>query len=303
MKTDTNNKQLLIASALKRVFRPFVKIMLANNLTYTFAIDVLKVLFVEVADAEFALNDKRQTDSRISLMSGVHRKDVRRLRDLKPDVEDVMPDNVSLGAQIIALWNANEKYLNVDGMPKPLARFAAANAEASFEGLVRSVSTDIHPRAVLDEWLRLGIANLDAENFVHLTTDMFIAQEGFEEKVYYFAHNLHDHAQAAASNVMGQSANAQQTTYLERCVHYDTLTSNSIEQIAEISKKLGMKSLRDINKAADTFAVKDKDDASANMRMTYGIYFYHEAMQMAPEQDVSAPSYSLESKQKPNLDA
>lgn len=293
MKTDTNNKQLLIANALKRVFRPFVKLMLANNLTYTFAIDVLKALFVEVADAEFAINNKRQTDSRISLMSGVHRKDVRRLRDLKPNVEDVMPDNVSLGAQIIALWNANEKYLNVDGMPKPLARFAAANAEASFEGLVRSVSTDIHPRAVLDEWLRLGIANLDAENFVHLTTDMFIAQEGFEEKVYYFAHNLHDHAQAAAANVLGQQA-----SYLERCVHYDTLTTESIEQIAEMSKKLGMKNLRDINKVADTLAVKDKDDASATMRMTYGIYFYHEAMpsaslqvtnlQATPESDLNA---------------
>jgi hypothetical protein len=248
--------------------------MLANNLTYTFAIDVLKALFVEVADEEFAINNKRQTDSRISLMSGVHRKDVRRLRDMKPNVEDVMPDNVSLGAQIIALWNANEKYLNEEGMPKPLTRFAAANAEASFEGLVRSVSTDIHPRAVLDEWLRLGIAKVDAENFVHLTTDMFIAQEGFEEKVYYFGHNLHDHAQAAASNVLGM-----QTTYLERCVHYDTLTTNSIDQIAEIAKKLGMKNLRDINKASDALAMKDKDDASATKRMTYGIYFYHEEMQ------------------------
>jgi Family of unknown function (DUF6502) len=274
VKDDTNKRQLLIANALKRVFRPFVKLMLANNLTYTFAIDVLKALFVEVADEEFAINNKRQTDSRISLMSGVHRKDVRRLRDMKPNVEDVMPDNVSLGAQIIALWNANEKYLNEEGMPKPLTRFAAANAEASFEGLVRSVSTDIHPRAVLDEWLRLGIAKVDAENFVHLTTDMFIAQEGFEEKVYYFGHNLHDHAQAAASNVLGM-----QTTYLERCVHYDTLTTNSIDQIAEIAKKLGMKNLRDINKASDALAMKDKDDASATKRMTYGIYFYHEEMQ------------------------
>jgi Family of unknown function (DUF6502) len=285
VKTDTNKKQLLIANALKRVFRPFVKLMLANNLTYTFAIDVVKTLFVEVADEDFAIDNKRQTDSRISLMSGVHRKDVRRLRDLKPNVEDVMPDNVSLGAQIIALWNANEKYLNAEGMPKPLARFAAANADASFEGLVRSVSTDIHPRAVLDEWLRLGIAKVDAENFVHLTTDMFIAQEGFEEKVYYFAHNLHDHAQAAISNVQGQ-----QTSFLERCVHYDTLTVDSIDQIAEIAKKLGMKNLRDINKAADTLAVKDKDDANATKRMTYGIYFYHEEMPVASAEANLAPN-------------
>jgi hypothetical protein len=283
VKTDTHKKQLLIASALKRVFRPFVKLMLANNLTYTFAIDVLKALFVEVADQEFAIDNKRQTDSRISLMSGVHRKDVRRLRELQPEIEDVMPDNISLGSQVIALWNANPKYLNEEGMPKPLVRFAAGNAEASFEGLVRSVSSDIHPRAVLDEWLRLGIAKIDEQNFVHLTTDIFIAHEGFEEKVFYFGHNLHDHAQAAASNVLGQ-----QTSYLERCVHYDTLTKHSIEEIAELSKKLGMRNLREINKAADALAVKDKDQATATMRMTYGIYFYHEPMQTKPEPNLDA---------------
>lgn len=275
MSTDVSKRQVLIANAMKRVFRPFVKLMLANNLTYTFAIDVIKALFVEVADKDFAIDDKRQTDSRISLMSGVHRKDVKRLREHRPDVEDVMPDNVSLGTQLIALWNATPKYLNEDGVPKPLQRFAASNADESFEGLVRSLSTDIHPRAVLDEWLRLGIARLDELGFVHLTTDMFIPQEGFGEKVYYFGHNLHDHAQAAVSNVLGQ-----QTTFLERCVHYDTLTMQSISEIGELAKKQGMKTLREVNRIADSRAVDDKNSTQANMRMTYGLYYYYEPMQL-----------------------
>lgn len=273
MQNNETKKQLLIASAMKRVLRPFVKLMLANNLTYTFAIDVLKSLFVEVADKDFTIDNKHQTDSRISLMSGVHRKDVRRLREEQPQVEDVMPANVSLGTQLVALWNATPKYLNEDGTAKPLQRFAASNPDVSFEGLVRSLSTDIHPRAVLDEWLRLGVARLDDEGFVHLTTDMFIAQEGFEEKIYYFGHNLHDHAQAAVSNVLGQQAN-----FLERCVHYDTLTVESIHQIGELAEKQGMKTLREINKLADSQSTKNQDDVQANMRMTFGVYYYYEPM-------------------------
>jgi hypothetical protein len=277
--SEISKGQLLIANALKRVLRPFVKLMLANDLTYTFTIDVLKGLFVEVADKEFMLNNKRQTDSRISLMSGVHRKDVRRLREHNLEVHEVMPANISLGSQVVAQWNANPKYLNEEGLPKPLQRFAADNAEESYEGLVRSLSTDIHPRAVLDEWLRLGIATVDDENFVHLTTNMFIP-EGFEEKVFYFGHNLHDHAQAAISNVLGQQA-----SFLERCVHYDTLTMPSIKEIGEIAEKQGMKTLREVNKMADTLAAKDKDSARATMRMTYGVYYYYEPMQeeMGPE--------------------
>jgi hypothetical protein len=276
--TELSKRQLLIASAIKRVLKPIVKLMLANNITYTFAIDVIKGLFVEVADKDFAIPNKQQTDSRISLISGVHRKDVRRLRDHQLDVDEVMPDNISLGSQVIAQWNANPKYLNEVGAPKPLPRFAADNPDESFEGLVRSLTTDIHPRAVLDEWLRLGIATIDEENLVHLTTDMFIPQAGFEEKAFYFGHNLHDHAQAAVSNVIGQ-----QPSFFERCVHYDELSQVSVDVIAEFAKKHSMKVLRSVNKVADVAAFNDKTDAEAKMRMTYGVYFYAEPMQEAAE--------------------
>ena len=296
MISEASKNQLLIANALKRVFRPFVKLMLANNLTYTFAIDVLKTLFVEVADQDFTIDNKRQTDSRISLMSGVHRKDVKRLRELHPDVEDVMPGNVSLGSQLIALWNANPAFVDADGLPKPLPRFASDNADASFESMVRSLSTDIHPRAVLDEWLRLGVARLDEDNFVHLTTDMFIAQEGFDEKVYYFGHNLHDHASAAVSNVIGQRPG-----FFERCVHYDELSQQSVMAIADFAQKQGMKALRSVNKVADEAAMGDKLAKNANMRMTYGVYFYSEAMQDNTEKIISVQTNGNDNNQDKNL--
>lgn len=291
MSAETSKNQLLIANALKRVFRPFVKLMLANNLSYTFAIDVLKTLFVEVADQDFTIDNKRQTDSRISLMSGVHRKDVKRLRELQPNVEDVMPGNVSLGSQLIALWNANPAFVDADGLPKPLPRFASDNVGASFESMVRSLSTDIHPRAVLDEWLRLGVARLDEGNFVHLMTDMFIAQEGFDEKVYYFGHNLHDHASAAVSNVIGQRPG-----FFERCVHYDELSPQSLLAITDFAQKQGIKALRGVNKVADEAAASDKSAKNANMRMTYGVYFYSEAMQDNAVQNNSVHNNPMQNK-------
>ena len=271
--------------------------MLANNLSYTFAIDLLKTLYVEVADQDFTIDDKRQTDSRISLMSGVHRKDVKRLRELQPDVEDVMPGNVSLGSQLIALWNANPAYIDAEGLPKPLPRFASDMTGATFEGLVRSLSTDIHPRAVLDEWLRLGVARLDSDNFVHLTTDMFIAQEGFDEKVYYFGHNLHDHAAAAVSNV-----NGQRPGFFERCVHYDALSPQSLMAIADFAQKQGMKALRGVNRVADEAATGDKDAKNANMRMTYGVYFYAEPMHNNANKNKALQSNSAVINQDENLD-
>lgn len=273
MSENISAKQKLIAAAVKHVLRPIVKLMLANQLTYTFAIDLLKALFVEIAEKEFALQGKTQTDSRISLISGVHRKDVRRLREYSPDVAEVVPQNISLGSQIIAVWTTDAKYLGEDGLPKALARLASQDMD-SFESLVRSVSTDIHPRAVLDEWLRLGVATVDEDNHVHLVSDAFVPQEGMEEMAYYLGHNLHDHAQAAVSNMLGQ-----QPALFERCVHYDDLSAESVEEITKLSKKIGMKSLQEMYKTTDKIAKAQPAEAKQNMRLTYGIYYYHEPMQ------------------------
>lgn len=273
VENDITQKQRLVATAIRRVLRPVVRLMLAHNITYTLITDILKSLYIEVADKDFAIDGKKQTDSRISLISGVHRKDVRRLRAELPSLDEVIPENISLGAQVIAIWNANERYIDEEGLPKPLPRFNTSEQPISFESLVKSVSTDIHPRAVLDEWLRLGIAKIDEHNFVHLTTDAFVPQEGFDEKIFYLGHNLHDHTQAAVLNVLGQ-----QPSFLERCVHYDGLSKLDIDEIAVLVNKHGMKAIREVNKASDALTQKhmNKNDGQANMRMTFGLYYYYE---------------------------
>ena len=49
--------------------------------------------------------------------------------------------------------------------------------------------------------------------------------------------------------------------------------------IADFAQKQGMKALRGVNKVADEAAMGDKSAKNANMRMTYGVYFYSEPMQ------------------------
>ena len=85
MDTDSTDMQTAFAKALRRVLLPLVRLMLTRGLHYPAAAEMLKSLYVEIADREFALDTKRQTDSRVSLISGVHRKDVKRLRHALPE--------------------------------------------------------------------------------------------------------------------------------------------------------------------------------------------------------------------------
>jgi hypothetical protein len=257
--------------ALRHALRPLVKLMLARGMTFTYASELLKALFVEVADRDFRLDGKVPTDSRVSLLSGVHRKEVSRLREELESGEETVPDVISLGAQVVAQWMGAAPYVDEAGQPRPLARFASEGAELSFEALVARVNRDIRPRVVLDEWLRLGVVDLDEDGRIRLHAGAFVPTKGFDEMSFYFGHDLHDHAAAAAHNLLGG-----EPPFLERSVHYDGLSADSVQQLARQASTLGMETLVAVNKNALSLTKRGGTTALPRQRMTFGVYFYSE---------------------------
>jgi hypothetical protein len=273
-----------LVRALRRVLRPLVRLMLARGATYPWVSELLKALFVEVAEEDFRIGTTPPTDSRVSLISGVHRKEVNRLRREKSSRRESVPSVVSLGAQLVAVWLASSRYLDENGRPRPLPRFASEGGELSFEALVAGVNSDIRPRVVLDEWLRLGVVHFDSAQRVCLNVDAFVPAEGFDEKAFYFGHNLHDHISAAAHNLSGAP-----NSFLERSVHYDALSAESVAALAAQSEKAGMAALLAINKNAMALEQADADKPLPRQRMTFGIYFYTELVDSA---DAAQPDAS-----------
>jgi len=257
-----------LVRALRHLLQPLVRVLLRHQVTFPYLSALLKGVYVEVGETELADASGPTSASRLSLLTGIHRKDIRRLRE-EPSEGYAPPRAVSLGARLVARWTAAPEFLDGAGRPRPLAR-AAENPERGpcFDDLVASVSTDIRPRAVLDEWLRLGIVELDAEDRVRLAADAFVPSKGFDEKAHYFGRNLHDHLAAAGHNLSGEGA-----PLLERSVYYDGLTEESVAEIAALSEKLGMEALQAVNGRALELQRQDTK-RGGSLRMNFGIYFF-----------------------------
>jgi hypothetical protein len=267
-----------LVSALRRVLRPLVRLMLSSGITYPFLAELLKGLFVDVAQKEFRLDDSPATNSRISLLTGVHRKDVRRLRETDLSSDALMPGSISFGAQVVASWIGEPRYLDAAGQPRPLLRSSVSGNEPSFIELVASHGQDLRARVVLEEWLRLGIVRIDDQDRVVLNTDSFIPAEGLAEKLYFFAHNLHDHAAAATDNLLGK-----RQPLLERSVFYDALSAESIEDLHQQARQLGNKAIKAINRSAMDLEDRDAETLTEPQRFTCGIYFYSEPTDKEPK--------------------
>lgn len=257
--------------ALRSVMRPLVRLMLRKGVTFNSFVNLLKEVFVEVAEREFRLDGKPPSDSRISLLTGVHRKDVRRLRAEVLEDEASLPEAVSFGAHLVSIWLNHAPFCEQPGQPRVLPRLASVGGNLSFDALVASLSTDIRARVVLDEWLRLGVVSVDEDDQVHLQTRAFIPQRGFEEKIAYFRHNLHDHACAAVHNLTDAGE-----PFFERSVHYDSLSLASVQQLRDAVRTDGMQALLALNQLAAELEQREQPPADARQRITVGLYFYSE---------------------------
>lgn len=253
---------------LARLLRPLVRLLIHRGVTFPALGDMLRALYVDVAEHDFALSGKSQTDSRVSLLTGIHRKEVRRLRGAGTPVAEA-PASLSLSSQIIAHWLAEAAYLDSDGLPLALPRQADPASTVSFERLVESVTKDVRPRAVLDEWLNRGIAHLDADGLVRLTTTAYVPPPGDADSLFYFGRNLGDHIAAAGANVAGPAAR-----FFDRSLHYDGLGPVSIAKLDKLGRDGAMKLLLQLNRAAQTLANGETAD-TAKGRFNLGIYIYH----------------------------
>jgi Family of unknown function (DUF6502) len=260
-----------LVAALRRLLQPLVRLLTAQGITYPMLADLLKQVYVEVAVRDFRLEGEAPTDSRVTLLTGVHRKDVKRLRTPGAPQPEAMPEMVALGSQLAAVWTTRRDLRDRKGRPRPLPRLASQGGARSFEGLVASISKDIRARPLLDEWLRLGVVRIDEQDRVVLRSAAFVPSRGFDEKAFYLGHNLHDHIAAAGHNVQGEGP-----PFLERSVHYDGLDAASVAGIKELAERAGMEAVQSVYRESKEHETRDRKSASPKQRLTFGIYFYSE---------------------------
>jgi hypothetical protein len=271
-----------LLKAARRLMRPLVRLMMQSGLTFPVLADSLRRLFVDIAVNDLLTDPKARTDSRISLLTGVHRKEIRRLREMPVETVDV-PGIVTLVSQIVARWAGATPFIDSVGRPRPLSRVSreGAGSDPSFDELVASVTSDVRPRAVLDDLLGHGVVFMDAEDRIQLNTVAFIPRPGGEEQLFYFTRNLHDHVAAAVANIGAPGV----PPFLDRSVHYDRLTPSQVQTLRAYARTAAMGLLVDINRRAQELTEATQEAKPADLgepgRINLGIYVFDETERAA----------------------
>lgn len=191
------------------------------------------------------------TDSKISVMTGLQRRDIARLRtEAEPEKYHRQPL-----AEITALWWDDPAY-DPRGIP-------FKGTGASFTTLARSIRQDVHPRTFLDVLIKNGAVE-ESGDMVVLKTRSYQPLSGSDDQLAYLADNVGDHLAAAVSNVVEGAGN------YEMGVHYRGLSDAAIKQLHSHYRTRMTEILQELDTMAR--ALPDTDNGAHRFRA--GGYFF-----------------------------
>ena len=269
-----------VLRSLGLVLAPLVRLLLASGLNHTRLSAELKVLFIEQAQLELRRRGQADTNSAISLLSGVHRKDVREWRENRLGAR--IAQGVSMSSQVFARWIQDPLYRDRRKRPKALPRVGAA---PSFDALARSVTQDVHPYTVLTELIRLGLARIEARKgveFVVPNRDGFVPPAGSRELLELFAGNLSDHANTAVANLLGAQPRLEQSVFAEG------ITRESAAHLGELARRLWSHARSEMIAEASRRYAADRHRDDATHRARFGAYYWEQDSQS--EQSAADPA-------------
>lgn len=278
--------------ALVQLLAPVAQLAVARGLPYAAAQEMLKKAFVEAASAAHPGLAAHRKVSRIATATGINRREVTRLTAPAPPAgrgaraSAMRQPSRSLASELCVHWRTHAEWLDAAGQPRVLPRLGAA---PSFEALAQAITRDVHPRSLLDELCRLGLARLDeAADTVALQGDAFVPSGDRVRMLGFLGDNVGDHLRAAVGNVLARG----KPPHLEQALFAQALSAASLDSLRPLLREqwtalrqavvpaLEARVAADAAAAAGTAArsggAAQGRGGEPQSRIRLGLYAYHE---------------------------
>lgn len=268
-----------LLEAVGALLRPLARLAVARGVTYPVLEQALKTALVAAAREAHADLPAQRSVSRISTTLGMNRREVTRWVHQGPAAA---APRATPAQDLFARWRSDPSLRDPQGQPLSLPRTGPA---PSFEALARSVTLNVHPRSLLDELCRLGLAHLDAESDrVELRAEAFVPRGDAAAMLGFVADNVGDHLSAAVENVLGDGRQ-----HFEQAVFADELSDQSLDVFRAWVGPQWQALLRELVPLLERLIEEDRRAGRVqNHRLRLGLYSY--TQQTPPETPACAPA-------------
>lgn len=208
------------------MLRPIVDFAIARGVKFQDFVEIAKRGFVQGAERQLIREGKEVSHSRIAIMTGIQRPEVKRVlaREVKTEPKDLV-------ARLLGQWQHDRRFL--DGRKKP-KRLRIKGNQSEFARLVCLVSKDLNPHTVRFELERLGLIKV-RDGMAALERAVFITSGDPEQTIRFGAEDASDLLRAVGDNAFLSN----KTPHLHARTQYDNIPDEYVPQIREWLLDLG----------------------------------------------------------------
>ncbi len=268
------DQQKKVLKAFQLVLRPIVKILLRYGIGYNEFAETVKTVFVDVGSSEFGIRGRPTNISRVAVMTGLTRKEVRRLRTKIEVGDEALAVRTTPMSEILTRWHSEPEYLNDKGRPQILQY---SEGPSSFSELVKRFGGDVPPGAMRTEMKRMGLVEEEADGSLSVTARILLPKDSTVNLLTSLAHGAYPLLATIAKNT------APGKTQGEGNAQFATHTQSINKQDRSRVKRISYDRLSEAAVAFDDlFAAYERSPSCAdeiksdNPVVMVGLYYFEE---------------------------
>lgn len=253
--------------ALSLMFKPLVRLLIAQGVTHAEFSETAKEVYVEVALRHFE-DEGKVNKSRIAILSGLTRKEVKNVIDRTLTSGENQKTH-SRPARVLTGWFADPKFQGPYGIPLELPYESNDDEVPSFAQLVKEYSGDMAPRQMLNQLLESG-AVVEVEGRFKAVSRIFLHSKLSPEMIQRLGSVGYRVFSSAAMNI---DRDQETVGYFDRMVFADEGCSEEVISLFnEYIKERGQDFLEELDVWFSSR--KDLSERSRDRKET-GVYMVH----------------------------
>lgn len=213
-----NLDRRVLIYALSTILAPVIRFCLRHSLKFQDVLECTKACFVKIAREELERKSQVATDSRLSLITGLNRRNVTNFRDREADWES----RKGVVSKVIGQWQTDKRFLTSKGEPKVLG----VGVDSEFSKLVQAVSKDLNPATVLFELERIKAVKKTPKG-LKLLVEIYVPKGDVIQGLNFLSVDVDALIGAAEENLFESPA----VPNLHLSVEYDKIRANEYENI------------------------------------------------------------------------
>ena len=256
----------IVQNACRLLLRPIASVVMKCGMTWKEFSSLSKSVFVETATDEYGIRGRPTNISRVSVLTGISRKEIKRQRDLLLTSEPILSTKTTDATRILSGWHQDPDFLDDSGRPLALPEQGPL---PSFAALFAKYGGDAPQQALLKELKNANSVEISdhgkliAKSRYHMPTAMA------EGNIRFFGTNLYDHEQTLNNNVSG---GRDSTPRFEGFAVDDRIDVKAAEAFKEFLDQRSQLFLEEVDAWLNEHRVSESNKKSVPVRLGVGIY-------------------------------